>query len=722
MVLTRLRSVRWVWRLILVLGLLAIGYASLPRITDRISDTVFGNAIPSTDLEPAIMAQTPRWSVDEWSVLAGRGEGLDCSIPPAALAVFAGKHGKVQLASINLWFRQACVAHDLCYRHGRATYGYTQTQCDAALVESSFRICRQIVGTASNPWCVDQARKVLGGVTFGGFSSFRGASDDRGALDTSSSDNRHFSVLAEYEPYPAGNAVYSVPRLVHGDCFGRPNVPILIQFLHQPGGSDVNVRCFDGHSFVTPTAASKTATAIGSEFPFRIGAPWISDATSPSRLLQWCRYVWDNKKKDRPDATTTETPDNTTRGRFQLQDNATGFLGCPALSSLGFDDAQDPDVVTPFPVPGHLAAQVPAFGLTKGSLTYFRMPGPLHEIKAPNDPRTLCRDHDGNQIRCSIALPNTCDRSPDKDRYRWFATTPIAIAGTASAPGLPEGPSAEVTIFARGCNNEENYQTLISHSTTLTDGGFFHEPGKPASFGAASFWNLPETAEPFVPMSEGGHLVGLLSVHAVKQPDAARLAWWGSVLRIGSAIALIAMALMILNLVKSDLAVALALGAFGAAGLLVAHWLTAGLSPDGFSEDAEIVVYRPGPDEHSMPDAKPVLFPAGRPWLQQRMSVLRSGTDYLVLMPRFHTDRCSSKMCLTMAMARVSLNGADIPWKADAVPLPDWARLENFSKLSTVPFRDEYGDLAVLVLGPSDRHIVLKSVPGKNGLPKFKPI
>lgn len=105
------------------------------------------------------------------------------------------------------------------------------------------------------------------------------------------------------------------------------------------------------------------------------------------------------------------------------------------------------------------------------------------------------------------------------------------------------------------------------------------------------------------------------------------------------------------------------------------------------------------------------------------MSVLRSGTDYLVLMPRFHTDRCSSKMCLTVAMARISLNGSDTPpWKADAVPLPDWARFENFSKLSVVPFRDEHGDLAVLVLGPSDRHIVLKAVPGENGLVKFKPI
>ena len=35
-------------------------------------------------------------------------------------------------------FRQACVFHDLCYRHGLATYGYNQNDCDRVLQNAGF--------------------------------------------------------------------------------------------------------------------------------------------------------------------------------------------------------------------------------------------------------------------------------------------------------------------------------------------------------------------------------------------------------------------------------------------------------------------------------------------------------------------------------------------------------------------------------------------------------
>ena len=38
-------------------------------------------------------------------------------------------------------FRQACVFHDLCYRHGLATYGYNQNDCDRILQNAAFRLC-----------------------------------------------------------------------------------------------------------------------------------------------------------------------------------------------------------------------------------------------------------------------------------------------------------------------------------------------------------------------------------------------------------------------------------------------------------------------------------------------------------------------------------------------------------------------------------------------------
>ena len=178
----------------LAVVILSVWYG-LPLLTDGIAGRSFANAPVAYDLEAAPTPWFARWSGVESGALAGRGEGLDCSLPAATHSAFSRRApGGVEVDRIELLFRQACVAHDLCYRHGAATYGYSQSTCDMMLSESGFRVCRQVFKTPE--WCRDQVRKVLGGVILGGANSYRGVlppanwkppSDDDGSATTSMS-------------------------------------------------------------------------------------------------------------------------------------------------------------------------------------------------------------------------------------------------------------------------------------------------------------------------------------------------------------------------------------------------------------------------------------------------------------------------------------------------------------------------------------------------------
>lgn len=153
------------------------------------------------------------------AILGGRGQGLNCSIPPL-LARLAFESARDE-SDVSLRFRQACVMHDMCYRHGYATYRYTQADCDTMLQQSAFRLCRQIYRPAPDAAadggaqrqardevqsgrkvyddCETEAKKVLLGVTLGGGGSYLAA--DR-------------STYFEYDPMPAGADDYVVARAV----------------------------------------------------------------------------------------------------------------------------------------------------------------------------------------------------------------------------------------------------------------------------------------------------------------------------------------------------------------------------------------------------------------------------------------------------------------------------------------------------------------------------
>jgi hypothetical protein len=161
----------------------------LAPLGDRAANAVFPDLSTPSEMEaPSTFKQYPSSAITQ-SIIGGRGEGLSCSIPWVGRSLFESRN---QTASVSLHFRPSCVMHDFCYRHGYATYGYAQADCDRALQVSAFRMCRQInafrarqVNAFEN--CQSEAKKVLLGVSIGGAGSFQA---------------RGKSTYFEYDPMP----------------------------------------------------------------------------------------------------------------------------------------------------------------------------------------------------------------------------------------------------------------------------------------------------------------------------------------------------------------------------------------------------------------------------------------------------------------------------------------------------------------------------------------
>ncbi|WP_192330923.1 hypothetical protein [Achromobacter sp. ACM04] len=193
--------------------------AGCSGIVGGAANTIYPSLSQPEEIEAPPTFTTYLPSAATQAILGGRGQGLNCSIPPL-LARLAFESGRDE-SDVSLRFRQACVMHDMCYRHGYATYRYTQSDCDTMLQQSAFRLCRQInrppsIGAAGGgsqrarqddvqnaqavyDACETEAKKVLLGVTLGGGGSYLAA--DR-------------STYFEYDPMPAGADDYVVARAV----------------------------------------------------------------------------------------------------------------------------------------------------------------------------------------------------------------------------------------------------------------------------------------------------------------------------------------------------------------------------------------------------------------------------------------------------------------------------------------------------------------------------
>lgn len=171
----------------------------LAPIGNYAANKVYPDLAQPNDMEAPPTYKQYLTSPSTQAILGGRGGGLNCSIPWGAKGLFETSE---QSAPASLHFRSSCVMHDLCYRHGYATYGYSQSDCDQALQASAFRMCRQIHKIHKNmedsyEKCQTEAKKILLGVSIGGAGSFQAFGK---------------STYFEYDPMPEKADNYVVAR------------------------------------------------------------------------------------------------------------------------------------------------------------------------------------------------------------------------------------------------------------------------------------------------------------------------------------------------------------------------------------------------------------------------------------------------------------------------------------------------------------------------------
>src|SRR5262245_48329664 len=155
-----------------VVAVLAFLY--LPGV---VADSIYKNVDDISDGEMPPTVTSFQSGPEIVGTVGGSGEGLNCSLPSITNILFDGTkdaHGKRHLVLQR--FRQACVFHDLCYRHGLATYGYNQNDCDRILQNEAFRLCLYVRNSpkeSNSARCQKDSKLVLAGVSVGGSTAYR---------------------------------------------------------------------------------------------------------------------------------------------------------------------------------------------------------------------------------------------------------------------------------------------------------------------------------------------------------------------------------------------------------------------------------------------------------------------------------------------------------------------------------------------------------------------
>ncbi|HEV2153644.1 hypothetical protein [Bradyrhizobium sp.] len=160
-----------------VIAAIALGL-TLAYVPSFVADSLYKNVEDISDGEMPATITAFQSGPEVVSTLGGSGEGLNCSLPALTNIFFDGSKDDAGKRHLVLQrFRQACVAHDLCYRHGLATYGYSQSDCDRILQNAAFRLCTYIRNgseASSAIRCQTDSKMVLAGVSLGGYGSYRG--------------------------------------------------------------------------------------------------------------------------------------------------------------------------------------------------------------------------------------------------------------------------------------------------------------------------------------------------------------------------------------------------------------------------------------------------------------------------------------------------------------------------------------------------------------------
>jgi hypothetical protein len=192
----RSRRAKWLIGTLVVAAFLGLGtYLGAQPVADWLIGKVYQNVVPPEGSEMAVTVTSYPPSSHVASIVGGGGEGLNCSIPALAKLFFPRAIVPNRSTTATHLFRQACVFHDMCYRHGLATYGYSQNDCDQMLQEHAARICTNVGGDE----CQLNAKKVLAGVTNGGFDAYQ---------------SWRTSTYYEFDPTPSSSERMSVARVI----------------------------------------------------------------------------------------------------------------------------------------------------------------------------------------------------------------------------------------------------------------------------------------------------------------------------------------------------------------------------------------------------------------------------------------------------------------------------------------------------------------------------
>lgn len=729
---------------ILFLALLIILYANWgAKASDWLADRIMTNAPVAEDNEVASTALLPQISSIEIGAFGGRGEGIGCSLPALAGPAFWGnppvaKEGrKARAAEAGIQFRQACLKHDYCYRHGAATYGYTQNQCDAFLADDSIRICRSLYREDRNlEWCRTRARKVFAGVVLGGAGAFRGKEpppDFFNVFDPALRDDQFtISTHFEYDPYPSGTAYYYALRLLDDGCgLGQP---MLTTYWGRPGGRHLSHRC--ARAARDPAAGTEIWTlgdpigipsdviALGIADPFRLpseinrvtGAPWLTNATveqpgKANALNYWCR----RSGGDNPtDGFLASFP-------VQVSTNKQWFLGCVTSPSAPTNFKPMATTLFPVPVGTTLSAQA----------VYFTENKP-----AGGAPACQLAAMGGNgNIAKSVALPALRDqRLASLDCYRWRTIPPqfVRISPTQT----------DILLFRRGDGDGSGFDQSLDvvrvQLSATTDGtGSFALALHPDTLEHPVRIALPEAAEPFVAVPDAAKGAWLMSV--TRYDPAASWTWR---LRIFGWCAMIAAVVTAIwfsarAILKADeptpktpMGFWLATGTgYATAALLAGLTLFAGnllarddvvhsnflggsmkftFYPTNGTSERQTIVWDKTEDDPAKPS--PAHFFQNRVSLIAPRASEAAPPEMLMLAPNFSVpDPKSGQIKARMALLRVRQNSAgrwEIEQSTHDMPLAQRAKdgstkpvlIDEMNRLSVLPFGDADGHVHALVI------------------------
>ncbi|MBN8992961.1 MAG: hypothetical protein J0H42_32400 [Rhizobiales bacterium] len=168
---------RWVYALTAVIMPVLLVFSLAILLHKQAIQSIYRNVDDISDGEMPATVTSFQSGPEVVSTIGGSGEGVNCSLPPIVNVFFDGskdEEGKRHLVLQR--FRQACVFHDLCYRHGLATYGYNQNDCDRVLQNEAFRLCLYIRNSRAADQaerCQTDSKMVLAGVSLGGAGAYR---------------------------------------------------------------------------------------------------------------------------------------------------------------------------------------------------------------------------------------------------------------------------------------------------------------------------------------------------------------------------------------------------------------------------------------------------------------------------------------------------------------------------------------------------------------------